>query len=723
MQKLAFVAISLSAVVSLTARAAEAPDAPEIADMDLEDLLNNQVSAAAKLDQPLSLAPAFVSVVSHEQIDAYGWMSLNDVLYRQHGFAPGQDYDRRTVVSRGVFEGWNNNHYLLLVDGVPFNDNIYGSAYTWEITPLFLASTVEITRGPGSALYGSNATGGVISLQTASPKAGGKMLQTRLILGERNSRTFDVLGGYDASLAAVTLGFQHFSTDGNEYSSYDGSGRLGGNGDPARFRVQDGRSHSYAFAKVVGKGELAGFSLQFHNQAWDFETGHGWLWMVPDVRESMQESRQMLVLSYRTPTPDARLQQEYTVRYQRHSIDWLQRYAPDGAYDDFYPSGIWEYINTSAHEVFSRAQLSYNWGDLRLLGGVEYTLFLYNGDDAHWANADLADAAGGFPPVAGFAGLGPWLEPARNHPVHNIGAFTQLTTGRLADILEVTAGVRYDGKFFNYTDIADTARPTLSKSYQQVSPRLAVVFVPAETLTFKAMAGRAFRAPAPSEIFGANTFSLASNIAELKPETLTTVEAGVDWRVLEGLSVRANGFYQQFKNQIAYSTLNLSTNIYSPTTAGAEGELVWDRVEIGPVRIAGFGNVSYVRLIDDNVDDPNLTSASRLVWAPSYFANLGVRARLQGFEASVQGHLQGSVQRRDSDRVNPDNDALRGADVPAWATLDALIGYRPTSWARFAIRGTNLVNTRYSLVKNNDFAFDYRGEGRRLFAQVELGFD
>src|SRR5690349_15419475 len=101
------------------------------ASVDIEDVLKSSVYVASKRPQQVRESPAVISLVTHEQTTRYGWNSLNDVLYRQPGFAVARDYERRVVAGRGQFEGWNNNHLLLLVDGVPFNDNLYGTAFTW----------------------------------------------------------------------------------------------------------------------------------------------------------------------------------------------------------------------------------------------------------------------------------------------------------------------------------------------------------------------------------------------------------------------------------------------------------------------------------------------------------------------------------------------------------------------------------------------------------------
>jgi iron complex outermembrane receptor protein len=341
-----------------------------IEELSIEDLLNVQVASATKLETPARETPAIMSVVTREQIDSYGWLSVNDVLFRQAGFAPSQDYDRVTVTARGLFEGWNNNHLLLLIDGVPYNDNLYGTAFTWEITPMVLVRSMEIIRGPGSALYGSSATNGVVNINTRSVV--GSAAQASVRFGNAGTRIYDLFVGHELKPLSFVVAYNHFETDGNTYNDYDASGRADANGRLLKFHVGDARSSDYLFAKVEGKGNLRGLSLQFHWQSWKFETGHGWIWYIPDIKEQMAEQRQIVSLAYK---PRAlfkeRFQQEYVLQYQRHAVDWHIKFFPDNSQvaaadgsSVVLPQGLYENLVTDTHSVFMRAQFSYKfWRD------------------------------------------------------------------------------------------------------------------------------------------------------------------------------------------------------------------------------------------------------------------------------------------------------------------------------------------------------------------------
>src|SRR5262249_38810074 len=159
-------------------------------------------------------------------------------------------------------------------------------------------------------------------------------------------------------------------------------------------------------------------------------------------------------------------------------------------------------------------------------------------------------------------------------------------------------GLRYDDESFDFHRIYDPGRPTASKSFSKWSPRLALVDKVRPDLIFKLLAGRAFRTPSPTELAGAHTFSLASNIDRLEPEPLTSYEAAMDWRLSPRLAWRLNVFRSSFDNQIAYSAQNnnLSTNLYSLTTAGVETELLWSWGDL-----AGFANYAYARRLDEQI--------------------------------------------------------------------------------------------------------------------------
>jgi outer membrane receptor protein involved in Fe transport len=111
-----------------------------------------------------ALAPQIgssVSVVGHDEIENRGAQSVSEIL---RGI-PGVEINRtgrRGAVTSAFIRGGNSNYNLVMIDGIPLND--FGGGFDLAPLPVEGVDHVEVTRGPESALYGSNAVAGVINV-------------------------------------------------------------------------------------------------------------------------------------------------------------------------------------------------------------------------------------------------------------------------------------------------------------------------------------------------------------------------------------------------------------------------------------------------------------------------------------------------------------------------------------------------------------------------------
>lgn len=693
---------------------------PPVEELELASLLDLEVSAATKRPTRLSESPAVGNAFVHEQLDDYGWLTLNEILYTQPGFFPTRDYERRTVGARGEHQEWNNNRLLLLVDGMPHNDVETGTAYTWEVTPLFMARSVEVLRGPGSALYGSYALNGVVSIDTLNPAdLGGNAAEARLLVGP-GTATADVMVALSSRDADVLLAYNRVRTDGIKERGVDASGRLAEDGSLRRFDIDDQHGAATVFLKVVGKGITDGFTLTAQHQAWEFATGRGWIDMVPDV-ENMRERRLIASLRYRTPTPGT-WTHEYALQFQRHGYRQDVGLYPAGAFDGFYPDGASESIDTDLSNLFARAQLARALPkDGRALAGVEYTGLLYGGDTLHTGNFDPNSPDGS--PLDGQTPLGPTYEPIVDRLVSKLGVYAQLGTGALlGERFELTLGMRYDNLWFNYTDIKVDGGPTRSKSFQDFSPRAALIVHVAESLVLKLMAAHAFRTPTVIELFGANTYTTApTDIDTFEAERQDTLELAADWRIGRPLKLRANGWLSRLDGSIGYSVDELLiVNRYDAVRAGGEVELTAEHRLGGGTRLDGWLSWSYTHELSETVRDPELAEADRLTRAPAQTAKLGARLRHGPIVTTLQGLFVGDIHRRASDLANESNRAMRDDVVPAWLSVDAALHVRALDWLRAGVVAKNVFASGGKLPAIRDVPFDYPVEPRRVLFELAL---
>jgi len=203
-------------------------------------------------------------------------------------------------------------------------------------------------------------------------------------------------------------------------------------------------------------------------------------------------------------------------------------------------------------------------------------------------------------------------------------------------------------------------------------------------------------------------------------EQVTTFELNADWSLSRSLTWRGTLFHSRYDNLTGY-TLNVLSNLLSQTNAGLESELLaeMDLGEHG--RLSAYGNYTYVRLLG-GADSSGASPAreGHLTWAPAHLARAGVSYGRERFSVALQGRYQSAVHRRTEDLATPEYAAVRPEQVPAWFRLDANARYELTGWAAVELKISNLLDAESYLVTPGDVPFDYRMEGRRILASLEI---
>ncbi|MBL4802380.1 MAG: TonB-dependent receptor, partial [Emcibacter sp.] len=168
------------------------PYIDDLFDMDLEALT---VSVASKRDEKVIEAPSVVSVITKDEIHRYGARNLLDILNR----VPSLQYTnaavfRNNAVSvRGQSNQIYSNRILFLINGRPFRDSFGGglNMSLMLVFPVESISHLEVIRGPGSVLYGTNAFSSVINIITKEGKAEGEVY-ARATYGSEEYRSGEV---------------------------------------------------------------------------------------------------------------------------------------------------------------------------------------------------------------------------------------------------------------------------------------------------------------------------------------------------------------------------------------------------------------------------------------------------------------------------------------------------------------------------------------------------
>lgn len=196
---------------------------------NLKDTINLKeiVVTGTTFDVNKNIIPMAISVVSRSQISESNESALLPVL---SGRVPGLFVTERGVTGFGVSSGSAGQitirgiggnpttGVLILIDGHPQYMGIMGH----PLSDSYIASDaerVEIIRGPGSLLYGSNAMGGVINIITRKQSKEGFNSDIRMTYGSFNTQKYMGSAGYKHSRISVFSSINHDQTDGHRPNS------------------------------------------------------------------------------------------------------------------------------------------------------------------------------------------------------------------------------------------------------------------------------------------------------------------------------------------------------------------------------------------------------------------------------------------------------------------------------------------------------------------------
>ena len=148
--------------------------------LDLESLLNTKVITASKFSENLTDAPGIISVISQDELRRFGGITLQEILQRVPGLSLASAYftDRSLVAARGDQTKINGGHILFLINGRPTREVLEGGLISdlLEAFPVNALERIEVIKGPGSVLYGSNAFAAVVNLITKKAESNGLAL-------------------------------------------------------------------------------------------------------------------------------------------------------------------------------------------------------------------------------------------------------------------------------------------------------------------------------------------------------------------------------------------------------------------------------------------------------------------------------------------------------------------------------------------------------------------
>ncbi|MFU7527740.1 TonB-dependent receptor plug domain-containing protein [Qipengyuania sp. ASV99] len=507
-------------------------------------------------------------VITAEQLEARQTRDIADVLRDVPGVAVSSVAGQTQIRLRGA-EG---NHVLVLIDGIEVSDPFAGE-FDVGTLQAEIGSRVEVLRGPQSALYGSDAIGGVVAYDSGNFDG----VAARLEGGSNNTingaaRAGGSGSGWDASLSAIVV-----ST----------------NGEPnARGGVRDIGRDSYT---VSGKGsaEVAeDFTLrgsarfirtegQFNDS--DFDTASPTFGLTIDSPGTGFENEAVYAM----------IGAQYSALDGRWTHDLSAQIADitRGTFGPFGPSNSSEGDRIKASYVSGFALAD------------EHSLTLA----ADWERERFRNTTPG-----GFAFNG-------RRQIENAG---------------IVGEYRYDGNRFDFS--AALRHDFNSRFADETTFRVGAGYAVTDTTRLRASAGSGIKNPGFFELFGFVDGRFIGN-ANLQPEKSTSWEVGVDQTLFgDAVTVSATWFDAELDDEI-FTTFPAPTFIATPanrsTKSKQRGAELALAARISPQWSLNAA-YSYLDAEENGIEEvrrPDHTASAALTWtAPGDAASAALVVRHNG---------------------------------------------------------------------------------------------
>lgn len=556
--------------------------------------LGSVTVTATRTPSDVFSVPSTVTVIDAEEIEEALATDIKDLIRFEPGVSVPTSPSRfgAALASTGrdgnsgfTIRGMGGNRVLFQVDGVRVPDGFsFGPAAfgRGDQVDLDILKSVEIVRGPASALYGSDGLAGVVSFITKDPDdilAGDEAFTARLRVAYASADDSWAEGlsvaGRGGDWSAL---FAYTRRDGHEQDNQGENNAL--NTTRTAPNPQDVTSSSAMARLVFRPGDAHRLRLTGEYGDRDVVTEAYSGRSVPpfgatsvlDLDGVDAGERRRVALDYTYDSETGPIQRAFgAIYYQDSAMTQFSAEDRNTAADRTRRTSFSNEVWGAAAQLESRIQV----------GGVEHRL-LFGGDYAVTTQEGLRDGTVP-PPGESF--------PTRPFPITDytiVGLFLQDEISLLDGRLKLFPALRYDAYDLEPNADALYSLPTSGQSDSRVSPRLGVVAWPTDKVGLYFNYAQGFKAPSPSQVnsnFANPLFGYTSiPNPDLRPETSEAVELGVRFRgvSLAGGDVRASvtGFAGRYEDFIEQRQVGGSFTPADPA--------VYQFVNLGEVEIKGI---------------------------------------------------------------------------------------------------------------------------------------
>ena len=594
--------LALMLLLPCHAQAGDQREVQGVAGKPGQTAVEETVVTATNYETPVSQVPASITIIDREDFARFNLPNtdIGDVLRAVPGITLRRAYS--PFPSYLNIRGATSDGTVVLVDSVPTN---------WEITqaiPVDMIERVEIVRGPGSALYGATATGGVVNIITRN---GGDKPEV------------EVGGGYGS------------------FDTWRAGGKAGGTADPV---------HLFA----AGYKEESDGTNVVHNNA------NASIHMIDDCPyEKSAASAKAAVDLFN----DGKVSLFYNFYHDEYTRG---RPYVGGDWDRHFTTLIWDqpfnewlafkgyvgYRYDDLTHIYDRGGTNYDLRQKRYTDYSEIPLELQLTADVGWNNKVTA----GF--FANHHDTEQDFDDATGSYMGTIRYKVQTLAGYLQDVwtpidgLAVTAGIRYDhwknydNHFYNFSDTEPDSRTDDSWN-----PKIGAKYTFEDTTAIWVNFATGFLPPTPEQLYDDRSSGGSPRIPnpDLKPETTYSWELGVERWFGDSVKGSVAGFYSYTEDKIMswFGDDNVwrNKNIGRTESYGVEFDVAAKPMENLTLN---FNYTWNPVTIDENEADPD-KEGNRMPFSPIHKFNIGATySQPDNFSISVWGRYLGKQHSNDS---------------------------------------------------------------------------
>jgi len=533
---------------------------------DYDQKLSDMVVNATRSDTPLDQIPLNTTILTKEVLESSPDQTIDQVLKNVPGvFLNDVPYYQKDPTGQSInVRGLGYGRTLVLIDGLPANDAFYGTVQ-WNLAPMSTIESVEFVRGGVSSLWGNYGMGGVININTRTPKNSSQEVSASYgAFGTGNVAASKDLIVSDA--AQMRFSADYFASEGfQNYASISPA--------PANN------------TKGMTTNATQNSNIRLQNYFKPTQDTNAFLRMGYSTMADL--SNNFAIAKNLIQTTD--VAGGSTTKLDLNKKVQVNAYYQETNFSKQTANSAGTYINANYTDPYSTLGASAQYThDLKVAGVDQYIL----GVDARNISAsnltnNLSSTGSGAVTSVNYA------KGQQNF----YGLLGQLKSSASTIPLEATLGARVD--VWNsqtptlYNAGANGANPTYqnipNQSKNQFSPSLGLLYKATSNWDLRTAAYQAFHAPSMNNTlrsYGNSTTGYSIANPNLTPETMTGYELGTDYRWKNGFA-QLTGFSNYIQNAITSYKITNANSAFASSLCNASG------ISGCTTGSGGYTNVSY----------------------------------------------------------------------------------------------------------------------------------